>query len=138
MDIKKSILSNYLKIVFIFSLGIGYLLMPEHIAPGYLPLIVAFVLTFATTMTISIKVAKEQFKEHHGQSAISVLSSFVGIVAINTCSAALACGTIMASLIAVLLPSFAVPFMAEFGIYVVLLSMLLQLIGLYRMRSIVH
>ena len=64
---------------------------------------------------------------------VTVLSSLVGLVALEVCSTSFFCGAASIGILSVVIPGFAVGFLSEHAIHLVWLSILVQLVSLYWM-----
>jgi len=130
---KKKTASYLCRAVFAVSLVFGYLLVPKAVIDQYFFLSAAFFLTFAYALACVTYAVKENIKRAKGTGAFSVAASAIGLVALSACGLSLACGTIGIGIFSLALPIAAVHFFAQYGAYVVLASMLLQLFSLWKM-----
>ncbi|MFA6328953.1 MAG: hypothetical protein WCY41_05910 [Candidatus Micrarchaeia archaeon] len=133
MEMKKKSASYACRAVFAISLIFGYLLVPKAVVDRYFIVSIAFFLVFAYTMSCVAYAAKENIRRAKRAGALSVVASAVGLAALSACSLSLACGTIGIGIFSLAIPIAAMQFFAQYGVYVVLASMLAQLFALWKM-----
>lgn len=131
--------SNYCKIVFIIALVFGYLITPQSMRGGNLWfLTIIYISLFAFSIACMVRAIKEKISTTltKSSSVISFITSVVGLSALQVCGlGAPMCGTsIGLSLLSAILPNFALQFLINHSLSIVLTAMLLQLIGLYSMK----
>lgn len=131
--------SNYCKIVFIIALVFGYLITPQSIQGGDLWfLTIVYILLFAFSVTCMARAIKEKVSTTltKSSSVISFITSVIGLSALQVCGLGTPmCGaSIGLSLLSTILPNFALQFLINHSLSIVLITMLLQLISLYSMK----
>lgn len=135
--IKKIFQSNYCKLVFILFLILGTFITPTKVFYNwYWLLAIIFILVFALTMTCLIRNIKDKIVSYKktNSSLLSLFSIILGVSALHMCTiGAPVCGAAGVGLLALILPTIAHSFISDFSIFIVLLSILLQLFALYNM-----
>jgi hypothetical protein len=120
------------RLVFLLSLLIAYLMVPQAVLGQYAALSMLFFLTFAYTMACVAYAARENARNASGKSTLSVIASAVGLAALSACGAS-ACGTVGIGIFSLALPIAAAHFFAEYGAYVVAASIAAQAFSLWKM-----
>ncbi|MCD6414979.1 MAG: hypothetical protein J7L23_05135 [Candidatus Diapherotrites archaeon] len=135
----KVIGSNYCKIVFIISLILSYFLIPKTVFTGiYYVLAAVFMLVFAISITCIIRNLKERLmlaRTYEG-STLSIIAVVLGLSALQVCGVgAPICGaTVGLGIVSVIFPGFFVDFLTDYSVYMILFSIILQLVALYFMN----
>ncbi|MEM3374466.1 MAG: hypothetical protein QXE31_04560 [Candidatus Woesearchaeota archaeon] len=129
--------SNICKIVFLISLLIGYFLTPKRIFYGVYTLLgIFYIILFAMVMTCMVRVIKEKVinLKHTGASFFSIILSLFGFGALNMCGiGAPVCTAGISIGVASLFPGFFHDFFHNYGILVLVISIILQIIALLYM-----
>ena len=133
--------SHYCKIVFVTGLFIGYLSVPKSSFFGWLGLFaVVFIGLFALTLTCLIRNIKERIKlvKSYQNSILGIIASSLGIIALQVCgSNGLFCGVgLFSSIFSSLIPHFLFSFFENYGIFVLILSILIQIYSLQKMSCL--
>lgn len=131
--------SHYCKTIFILSLIAGYFLVPEKVFyRWYTLLAIIFIIVFALTITCLIRNIKERFKDakSQGKSLVGIISMVLGISALQVCGVgAPICGaTVGAGIVSLIFPSFALGFLEKYSLWIIVFSIIFQLISLYFMK----
>ncbi|MFA6214773.1 MAG: hypothetical protein WC717_05880 [Candidatus Micrarchaeia archaeon] len=120
------------RLVFLLSLAVAYLIVPQAVFGQHAALSAMFLLTFAYTMACVAYAARQNMRNASGKGALSVAASAVGLAALSACGAA-ACGSIGIGIFSLAMPIAAVHFFAQYGAYLVAASILAQLFSLWKM-----
>lgn len=135
--LQKVFQSHYCKFVFLLFLLLGLIITPGKIFySGYWILGILFVLVFAVTMTCLTRNIKDKvLSARRTNSAFtSIIGIILGVSALHMCTiGAPVCGAASVGLLALILPTVAYQFLSNFSIWIVVLSILLQLYALYSM-----
>jgi hypothetical protein len=123
------------KLVFALALALGFLLVPKSVLEQHFVLSVIFFFTFALTLACVAYAAKENAKHAKGTGTLSVAASAIGLVALSACGA-VACGTIGIGIFSLALPIATVHFFAQYGVYLVAASIVVQVFSLWKMRCL--
>lgn len=128
--------SNYCKIVLLISILIVSFIIPKKIFYGYYTILgVLFVLTTSLLITCFIRNIKEKVKsaKAHGASLGGIIGILFGFGALHACTiGAPICGaSIGGGIIALIFPSFAFNLFEKHSIFIILISLIIQLIALY-------
>lgn len=131
--------SNYCKIVFVLMMFISYFIIPKKVFYGWFYIVaIIFMVTFSMVMTCLIRSIKDKVLENRQtkQKITGALAALIGLSALQVCTiGAPVCGvSIGASLVASIFPSVAFNFLESYSIYIIVLSILLQIYSLYQMR----
>ena len=118
--------------MFLVSLVLAYLIVPQAVFGRYAVLSAIFFLTFAYTMACVAYAARENAENAAGKSALSVIASAAGLAALTACGAAV-CGSIGIGIFSLALPIAAMHFFAEYGAYLVTACIIAQLFSLWKM-----
>lgn len=132
--------SNYCKLVFILFLLLGVAITPSKVFYSwYWILGLLFILVFAATMMCLTRNIKEKVVSARktNSSILSLLGIIIGVSALHMCTiGAPVCGAAGVGLLALILPTIAYKFMSQFSVYIVILSIILQLWALFSMRCL--
>jgi len=131
--------SHYCQFVFLIALVVTYLLVPKKVFYSYYILIgIFFIAATSLTITCLVRSIKERIlsAKASGASLVGILSIIFGFGALQACTiGAPVCGaTIGGGIMALIFPSFALNLMEEYGIPIVLISTLIQILSLYLMK----
>lgn len=131
--------TRYCGIVFLLSLGIGYLLIPKRIwNESLIGVGVTYVFVFALTVTCVVKGIKEKMValKNARLSALGMLASLIGISALQMCGVSLPmCGISMGGgIVALLLPGVLMQFIHRYAFGIVIGSILFQMYVLHSMQ----
>ena len=143
MYIRKVLQSYYCKIVFGASFLGSYFLMPSKVFHGILiPLVLLFMLAFALSLTCVVRNIKERtiLSKKSTGSLLSVLFAGVGLAALQMCVVgAPVCGaSVGLGILAVIMPGVMFDVFSDFAVEILILSILLQTIVLYKMNCFVR
>ncbi len=128
--------SHYCKAVFIIALVVGFFILPHNAFVGYYKILAGiFMLTSAFSAVCIVRNIKERIKLAHtyGASLVQIFLLVLGFSAFQFCGlGALTCG-LGASLAAVywLFPAFVVQWLASYGVFFIVLSIVMQLLMMY-------
>jgi hypothetical protein len=130
--------SKYCALVFISGLILGFLIVPKKIFNGfYVILGVIYIILFALVLMCIVRTIKERIYnvKQTGVTTISLVASALGLGALQACSiGAPVCGaTIGVGIASIFFPQSAFIILEDYAIYVVILSLILQLIAIYYM-----
>ncbi len=131
--------SHYCKIVFFISIIISYLLIPQAMFHNWYDILLSilFMILFSATITCVIRNIKERVSmaKTSTESLISVIAVAIGIASMQVCLAsAPVCGAAVGfGLLAMVLPTFALKFLSEYGTVLLIFSIIIQGISLYYM-----
>ena len=131
--------STYCKIVFITSLIAGYLLTPKQVFKG-ITAILATILIILMAFTIScvFRDVKEKVSQSLKlkRSLITTIATALGLATLRVCGITNPmCGASMStSIIAMMFPQLALKVYQGYGNYILIISIFLQLLGLYFMK----
>lgn len=138
----KMLKSHYCKIVFLLIFFLSYKLLPEKVFFGWYRLLaLAFMISFSLSFTCLIRSIKDrivlQKKIRH--SIFSALAGIIGLSAFQVCGiGAPVCGiSIGAAIVSSVFPSFAFEFLSDYAIYLIYISIVLQLYSLLSMSCFV-
>ncbi len=132
--------SKYCLISFILIAIGAYFLVPKKIFYGFYSIIaIIFIIVFSLTLTCmirSIKDKTEARKKQRTGSIISFIFSILGLSALHTCTiGAPVCGaSIGAAIVSVFFPAFALDFLNDYAILVVIISIVIQIFALFQMK----
>jgi hypothetical protein len=129
----EAIYLNICKIVFFISIFAAYALVPHKVFGAHFLLSIAFALAFALTMACVAYSMRENLKKERSAGLFSLVASAVGFAALQACGLTLACGTAGLGIILLILPAALVGYLSQYGIYIVMASIVLQLASLYAM-----
>lgn len=130
--------SNYCRIVFVLSFIGAYYLIPENVFHSNNRLVaIIFMLVFALTITCIVRNTKEKIKtaKTYKSSILGILATVLGVSALQVCGMSSMCVVgVGAGVLSVLLPSFMMTFLENFGLQLLYFSIFIQLISLYYMK----
>ena len=131
--------SKYCKIVFLLSLILSYFLVPKHLVGFWWNLIViVFILVFSINMTCMVRNIKERIKVARTttHSVINLIASGLGIMALQVCgtSGYFCSASILMGMFSSVLPNILLDFLKEYSLYIILVTILFQLISLRNMK----
>jgi len=132
--------SHYCKIVFVIFFVISFYLIPHKLFVGlYLLLVLAFAVSFSLVMTCLVLNMKERFKtaRNAGKNIIGVIAGLLGLSALQVCTvgAGSFCAVSLgSSVVAAIFPGVAFHFMTRYAVAIIIVSILIQIFALYRMR----
>lgn len=131
------IMENRLRVgLWLVGICIGYLLTPSDIIHSRLaPVGYVFSIVFATTSVCALSSIKVNFQRQRlaGKSYLGIVVSIFGLVGLQACGIGGAfCGvTTGMSIISVIFPAFMVSTLHTYGIYIVVISVIAQILFLY-------
>ncbi|PLX24669.1 hypothetical protein C0580_04465 [Candidatus Parcubacteria bacterium] len=130
--------SNYCKIVFLLIFIASYFLIPEKVFYGWFYFIaILFMISFSLVMTCLIRSIKDKVVENKQtkQKITGAIAALIGLSALQVCTVgAPVCGvSIGFSIVASIFPSVAFNFLEKYSVYIIVISILLQLYSLYKM-----
>jgi hypothetical protein len=130
--------SNYCKIVFFLALIVSYFLIPRHLFMNhYWFLALIFMISFSLLLTCSVRNIKEkiQVAKTYQTSIWGMIFSVLGLTALQVCGLGGAfCGTsIFLGVLTTIIPGFAVSFLTEYAVELVLVSILIQIFAIWQM-----
>jgi hypothetical protein len=126
--------NKFYSIVFFIFLVIGTFLVPKNIFYNYwMILAVIFAITFALSMTYVVKNIKEKIAKTKHHSILGVVSAIFGISAFQVCNLG-SCGQGVLVGLVLLFPSFFVRFLESYGVIIIIISIILQVIALIFMN----
>ncbi len=133
--------SNYCKLVFIISLVITSFIVPKRVFHSYYTIIgILFILITAILMTCFIRGMKEKVNsaKANGASFIGILGIIFGFGALQACTiGAPVCGaSIGGGILALLFPGFALGLLEKYSIWIIIISIFIQILALYFMRCL--
>jgi len=136
---KKILKSHYCKIVFAFFFVLSFYLVPHKLFQGlYLLLVVLFSLSFSAVMTCLVLNMKERYKnaKDAGKSVLGIVAALLGLSALQVCTVgggfcAISLGS---SIVAAIFPGVAFHFMSRYAVAIIIVSILIQVYSLYKMR----
>ncbi len=132
--------SPYCWMVFSVMLVVSYFLVPKKIFYGYYSIIaVIFILVFALNFTCLVRSIKDRIVEKKKQSSASFWSFLIGVIglsALQTCAVgAPVCGaSIGIAVLSSIFPAFAFDWLSEYALWIIIISILIQLVSLYQMN----
>ena len=135
--------SNYCKILFVlFFLG-SYFLIPKTLFHGYLSLLaVLFMFSVSLTFTCLVRNTKERvlLAKTYKSSIIGLLATALGVSALQVCGiGAPVCGaSVGLSIVSLIFPSVVVGFMDQYAVYLILVSIIVQILSLYYLKCFKH
>lgn len=135
----KVLKSHYCKVVFLLSLILSYFLVPRHLVGFWWNLIVIiFMLVFSLNMTCMVRNIKERIKtaKTTTNSVINLIASGLGILALQVCgtSGYFCSASILMGVFSSVLPHFLLDFLKEYSVYIILATILFQVISLRNMK----
>lgn len=137
INLLKILESKYCLLVFVISLIVSMLLIPQKVFyKWYFILTIAFVLTFALTITCIVRNIKEKIKirKHTSKSIISLILSIIGFSALQVCTIGVpVCGAAGLGLFAIIIPRFAFHFFNNYSVWIVVITIILQVISMNSM-----
>ena len=141
--LKKVLRSNYCKAVFVIIFILSYFLVPEDVFVGYYILLaVAFMLSISLSLTCIIRNIKERVKlsRTYETSSISVIAAGIGLAALQVCGVgAPVCGaSVGLGILSAIFPGVFVNFLQSYAVWIIVISIVLQLIALYEMNCFVR
>ncbi len=132
--------SRYCIIVFLLALLLSYFLIPRNVFYTWQDMILIFIfmLSSATLITCVIRDFKERIILTHTykKSLLGIIITAIGLSALQVCGfGAPICGAAIGlSILSAILPHVFINFLTTYSIYIIGLSIILQLITLYYMR----
>ena len=131
--------SHYCKIIFIIIFFLSYFLIPKKLFHSWWILVaILFMFLFSLVITCIVRNVKEKviLAKTYKSSLIGVLATAIGLSALQVCGVgAPVCGaTIGAGFLSALFPGIFMRFLDNFAIYILIASILLQIISLYFMN----
>lgn len=134
------------KIAFVLAIIVGYFLVPQIVMKEYLVLSLGFLLTFAMSMACLSCALAEKFHAVKGKlvfgngnfvedatATFSLIASLLGFVALEACGMAFSCSAAGIGILSIVVPGFAMHYVSEFAVYVVAISIAVQLGGMLSM-----
>jgi len=132
--------SHYCKFVLLIALIGVYFLTPKKIfyGPYYTLLGILFIIMTSLTLTCFVRTIKDRVlsAKASGVSLLGILSIVFGFGALQACTVgAPVCGaTIGGGVIALIFPGFAFNLMEKYSLWIILISIILQILALYFMK----
>ncbi len=130
--------SHYCRGVFIVSFAVGYLLIPRVLFSRYTLLVLIFITLFALNITCIIYHIKERVKtaRFYKRSIWGIIASAVGLSVLQVCGiGSPMCGaSISMGIFSTFFPHIILPFVQQYGPYLIILSIVLQIASLYSMK----
>ena len=131
--------SKYCLAVLIFSLALGYYLIPKTIFYRWDRLLgYAFILSFALTTTCIVRNTKEKIvlAKTYKSSLASIIAIAVGLAALQACGVgAPVCGAAIGlGVLSFIFPSILIEKMGQYAVSIIVFSIAFQLISLYFMN----
>ena len=128
-------------ISFLISLTFILIVLPHPLYIGYaLPLTITFILVFSFSMTCVAKNLIQNYRTARvrNHSIVSIQASMIGISAFHVCGT-LACGYGAGLfLLSTIFPAVFLDFLAEYNVWIIMVSIGLQLGVLYKMKCRPH
>ena len=126
---------------FVYLIG-SYFLIPKNVFYGWYNILVgAFMIFFALTLTCLTRNIKEKvvLAKTYKSSILGIIATALGLSVLQVCGVgAPVCGaSVGASVLSLFFPSFALSFFERYSLYIVISSILFQIIALYYMRCFV-
>jgi hypothetical protein len=126
-------------IVFVSSLIVWFLLTYKILFYSRYTIIgIIFVLTFSTTITCMIRNTKEKVVQakQYKKSLFGIIWVVIGVWALQVCgiNAFMCWSTIWISVIWAILPTSFINILGEYSIYIIILSIVTQIVWLYYMK----
>jgi len=121
------------KTVFLLSLLAGILLIPLDVWREQTPLALVFLIVFAATTTFTLKVFREGARAVQGHGIVNLISSLLGLAALEACSTGFVCGAASIGILSILVPGIMAPFLSEHAVQLVWLSIIVQMVSLHLM-----
>lgn len=139
MNISQVLSDNRCKIVFLIALIVGYILVPAHVF-AHAPFIAwPFLVIFSITTSCTIKAMMESARANKGHGLISIFSSFFGLAALSACSTSFVCGAAGVGILSMFVQGLSLGgFMHEFGVYIIVISSIVQIYTLKKMGCFKH
>ncbi len=143
MYLFKIMKSHYCKIVFIVIFLASYFLIPQTVFNGwYYILAISFMLVFSLTATCLTRNIKEKVvaaRSYKG-SFLSVISAIIGLSALQVCGiGAPICGaSIGMAVLSLIFPRVVIDFLHNSSVWVIVVSLLFQILGLYYMKCFLN
>ena len=114
------------------------IIIPKKIFYGYYTIIgVFFIFISSLLITCFVRNAKERIlaAQEHKMSFVGIFFLLIGLITMNTCTiGAPICGvSAAAGLMALLFPGMALGFLSQYGLVIILFSLLIQTAALYYM-----
>jgi len=135
--LKELLKSNYCRAIFVISVIVSYFLLPDFIFMGWLSLLaVLFMLIFSVSMTCMVRGIKDTLAntKKTSTSVLSLISMLFGFSAFHACTiGAPLCVTAGLGLLVVALPGFMVDVLSTYGVIIIVVSMVIQILVLYWM-----
>ncbi len=131
--------SYYCVLIFTIAFIASYFLVPEKIFYGWYTILgISFMTVFALVIMCIVRNIKEKvvLAKTYGGSIVSIIAVAIGLAALEVCGVgAPVCGaTIGIGIFSALLPSVALGFFEKYGTYIVVFTVILQVISLYFMN----
>ena len=137
---KKMLKSHYCKIVSAIFFVLSFYLIPHKLFVGfYLLLVLAFAVSFSLVMTCLIMNMKQRFKTARsaGKNIVGVIAGLLGLSALQVCTvgAGSFCAVSLGgSVVAAIFPGVAFHFMTRYAVAIIIISILIQVFALYKMK----
>ncbi len=125
--------SRQSQLIFALAFILAAALTPSTVYNDEPLLAVVFLLVFATTFACTVRALKTNLAAYSGHGILSILSSFLGLVALSACSTGFTCGAASFGILALLIPGFLASFVSLHAVHLVEISIAIQLISLYLM-----
>ena len=130
--------SRYCRGVFIISFIVGYLLIPRVLFSRYALLVLIFTTLFAFNVTCIIYHVKERVRaaRFYKRSIWGIVASAVGLSVLQICGIGTPmCGaSIGLGVFSTLFPHIIFPLVQQYGPYLIVISIILQIASLYSMK----
>lgn len=130
--------SDYCKITFLLSFVGSYFLIPRHLFfSKYLILTILFMLSFSVLVTCSVRNIKEKIlvAKTATTSIWGLVASALGLTALQVCGlgGAFCGGSIFFGLLTTIIPGFAVNFLTDYSVPLLIVSIFLQILAGWQM-----
>lgn len=127
------------RIVALIAAALITLIVPKDIFKGWLILLgVPFIILSSMVVACVVRLLKERIdlSKESGASFLAILATVFGFIALHMCTlGSMVCGaTLSFSVVAFILPEYLFHKMSQYPIYVLIFSILLQIISLYLMN----
>ena len=131
--------SGYCLGVFLFSLAVGYFIVPKNTFHGvYAALTLAFLLLFSMLLTCAVRNIKEKIllAKTYKNSFLGIIAAAVGLGAFQVCGlGAPVCGAAVGwGVVSAVLPAAVLNTFGQYAVYLVAASLISQLAALYFMN----
>ncbi len=134
--------SYFCQFAFFLFLLISYFLTPKRVFYGWFSILaIIFMVVFSLTLTCLARNIKEKviIAKTYKSSILGIIATVLGLSVLQVCGiGAPICGASLgAGVISLFFPSFALGFFEEYSLYILIISIVLQIISLYFMKCFV-